>query len=726
MTHKGHHLYRTRLLSGLRIFTTTMRQAPARRHVMALLSGLLLLLTTSLASAASLTSISLHSAGQGRDLVRLTFDGAINVPQSTMLGAPQRLVLDFDATGSRLSGTRVPLAGESVNEAEARVSGDHLRVIFAMARPVGWQLSARGNVLEVMLGEGAQGTGGTVAGQGGDLLQRVAAVQAGGAVSRAYGDSDTSAVSDARARIENIDYRAAGQGAGELIVTLDRQGISPRLDVQGSQAQVRLSGVRLTPQWQRIVDVSDFATPVSRITPSQSGEDVVLTLAMAPGAVAMATQRGREAVIRVSPADSAAAGRQQAQFPFDGKRISLNFEDIDVRTVLSILADEVGLNLVVSDTVSGNVTINLRQVPWDQALDLILQTRGLASRRSGDVLLVAPGEELAGMAQRVAQADQSLSANESLTTDYLQMRYAKAVNMAALLRGDQGLGLLSERGHVSVDERTNTLLVQDTRERIEEIRRTIDHLDVPVRQVQIEARIVIARDRVVNQLGVRWGLSRPGTPSSGINLRGASSGIAANGGLSVDLGNAVAPTTGFSFGYLSGDVLLDLELNALESEGKSQTISQPKVITANQHPALIKQGQEIPYQQGGDNTLTGTTVQFKEAVLSLEVTPQITPDNRIIMDLIVNNDDVSTNQYNGVPAIDTNQIQTQVLVNDGETVVLGGILSTEQVNNLYKTPLLGDLPGLGRLFRYTEQSNEKVELLVFITPRILEDTLTVR
>lgn len=723
MTPKGHLLYRARLSAATRLLAKMMGHRRLGCRVTTLLTGLLLLLSGALASAASLTDISLRPAGSGQEVVRLTFDGMVSVPQSTLLSAPQRLVLDFDGAGSRLMSSRVPLTGASVEQAEAHVSGDQLRVILAMARPVGWQLSAVGNVLEVRLGVRAPGRG---AGQSGDLLQRIAAVQAGGAATRAYDDSGASAVSDARARIDNIDYRAAGQGAGELVVSLDRQGISPQLDVQGGQARVRLSGVRLTPQWQRIMDVSDFATPVSRVTPSQSGDDVVLTLAMQPGAVAMATQRGREAVIRVSPADSAAAGRQQSQFPFDGKRISLNFEDIDVRTVLSILADEVGLNLVVSDSVSGNVTINLRQVPWDQALDLILQTRGLASRRSGDVLLVAPGEELAGMAQRVAQADQSLSANEALTTDYLQMRYAKALNMAALLRGEQGLGLLSERGHVSVDERTNTLLVQDTRERIDAIRRTIDHLDVPVRQVQIEARIVIARDRVVNQLGVRWGVSRPGTPSSGINLAGASSGVVANGGLSVDLGNSVAPTTGFSFGYLSGDVLLDLELNALESEGKSQTISQPKVITANQHPALIKQGQEIPYQQGGDSTLTGTTVQFKEAVLSLEVTPQITPDNRIIMDLIVNNDDVSSNQYNGVPAIDTNQIQTQVLVNDGETVVLGGILSTEQVNNLYKTPFLGDLPGLGRLFRYTEQSNEKVELLVFITPRILEDTLTVR
>ncbi|ARS51897.1 hypothetical protein B9G99_02470 [Kushneria konosiri] len=721
MTPTGHHGYRGRPLSGPCATIVSSHRYRRWRNAAAFVAGLVLFVGAVLANAASLTDITSRQTGSG-ELVQLVFDGPVNVPQSTMLSAPQRLMLDFDGAGSRLSSSRVPLASANVDAAEARVSGDRLRVTLAMARPVGWQLSAAGNVLEVRLGDRNSGSNDA---RNGDLLQRIAAVRAGGATARGYDDAAT-AGSDARARIDNIDYRAAGQGSGELIVTLDRQGISPQLDVQGDQARVRLSGVRLTPQWQRIMDVSDFATPVSRVTPSQSGEDVVLTLAMAPGAVAMATQRGSEAVIRVSPAGSAAAGRLQSQFPFDGKRISLNFEDIDVRTVLSILADEVGLNLVVSDSVSGNVTINLRQVPWDQALDLILQTRGLASRRSGNVLLVAPAEELSGMAQRVAQADQGMSANEALTTDYLQMRYAKAVNMAALLRGEQGLGLLSERGHVSVDERTNTLLVQDTRERIEEIRRTIDHLDVPVRQVQIEARIVIARDRVVNQLGVRWGLSRPGTPSSGINLNGASNGLAANGGLSVDLGNAVAPTTGFSFGYLSGDVLLDLELNALESEGKSQTISQPKVITANQHPALIKQGQEIPYQQGGDNTLTGTTVQFKEAVLSLEVTPQITPDNRIIMDLIVNNDDVSSNQYNGVPAIDTNQIQTQVLVNDGETVVLGGILSTEQVNNLYKTPFLGDLPGLGRLFRYTEQSNEKVELLVFITPRILEDTLTVR
>ena len=262
------------------------------------------------------------------------------------------------------------------------------------------------------------------------------------------------------------------------------------------------------------------------------------------------------------------------------------------------------------------------------------------------------------------------------------------------------------------------------------INRTLDQLDVPVRQVQIEARIVIARDSAARELGVNWGLSSTDAVNgvlgngSSLDLSGASNGQAPNGGLAVDLGDDLNPSSVFSFGYLSGDILLDLELRALESEGQSQTISQPKVITANQKKAVIKQGQEIAYQEA---TSSGATnVEFKEAVLSLEVTPQITPDDRIIMDLVINNDDVADASYAGAPAIDTNEIQTQVLVRNGETVVLGGILTTEQLKNLFKTPFLGDIPVLGHLFRYTEQSNQKVELLVFITPKIIEDRLAIR
>ncbi|WP_069383267.1 type IV pilus secretin PilQ [Halomonas caseinilytica] len=400
--------------------------------------------------------------------------------------------------------------------------------------------------------------------------------------------------------------------------------------------------------------------------------------------------------------------------------ISLNLRDVSIRTALAAIADVTGLNLVASDSVSGRVTLNLVDVPWQQALALILESHGLASRRRGNVIMVAPAAELA---RRGRQAVLSGSAIEPpLVTEHLRIKYAKAMDLAGMLRGETGIGLLTQRGRVAVDARTNTLLVQDTADRVAAIRRMLARLDVAVRQVRIEARIVIARDSVARELGIDWGVSaNEGHSPNGINAAGASSGIAEDGGLAVDLGSARSPGTTFGFGYLSGDVLLDLELRALESEGKSRIISQPRVITANQRTALIKQGTEIPYQEA---TSSGATnVEFKEAVLSLEVTPQITPDDRIIMELAINNDTVAQETFGGAPAIDTNQIATQVLVDDGDTVVLGGILTTEQVRQLFKTPLLGDLPMLGHLFRYTENSSDQVELLVFITPRILDDNL---
>ena len=366
----------------------------------------------------------------------------------------------------------------------------------------------------------------------------------------------------------------------------------------------------------------------------------------------------------------------------------------------------------------------------DQALALILQSQGLSSREQGNVIVVAPASELAEIERQEIEARSQQQILAPLVTEFIEIKYARAEDLAQLLRGGDGFGLLTERGRVSVDQRTNTLLIQDTAEQVRDIMRTLVRLDVAVRQVQIEARIVIARDSASRELGVNWGVSSTRgfleneagqfVPRN-INPGGLNR---AQGGLAVDLGSTAAADTGFSFGYLSGDILLDLELRALESEGKSQTISQPRVITANQRTATIRQGEERAFQsvdaQGNPDT------EFKEAELSLEVTPQITPDNRIIMDLVIKNDSFRESEFGGEPPIDTNQIETQVLVDNGQTVVLGGILTTEQLSQIAKTPLLGDLPILGRLFRYTEESNEKVELLVFITPRLLDDGLAVR
>ena len=396
------------------------------------------------------------------------------------------------------------------------------------------------------------------------------------------------------------------------------------------------------------------------------------------------------------------------------------------------MAEFTGLNLVASDSVTGRVTLNLNDVPWDQALELILQSQGLSSREQGNVIVVAPASELADLERQELEARNQRETLSPLVTEFIEIKYARAEDLAQLLRGGEGdgFGLLTERGRVSIDNRTNTLLVQDTADQVRDIVRTIDRLDVAVRQVQIEARIVIARDTASRELGINWGMSSTRGFQEGddgtfsrrdINPNGINR---AQGGLAVDLGAATGPGTGFSFGYLSGDILLDLELRALESEGKSQTISQPRIITANQRTARISQGEERAFQSvdGNDNPDT----EFKEAELSLEVTPQITPDNRIIMDLVIKNDSFRESEFGGEPPIDTNQIETQVLVDNGQTVVLGGILTTEELRQIAKTPLLGDIPLLGRLFRYTEESNEKVELLVFITPRLLDDGLTVR
>lgn len=417
-----------------------------------------------------------------------------------------------------------------------------------------------------------------------------------------------------------------------------------------------------------------------------------------------------------------AAAQSVSHAHYSGERISLHFQDIEVRTVLSIIAEVAGLNLVASDGVTGRVTLSLDAVPWDQVLDLVLDSHGLESRRQGSVILVAPVGELAERERRELAAREQREALAPLASAHVQVRYAQAEELAQLLRGERGGGLLTERGRVAVDPRTNTLLIQEASAHLERVMRTLERLDVPVKQVQIEARIVIAGETASRELGVNWGLSGP--PGGRFDLFGASEGrpISGLGGLVVDLGGGGRGSgmTGFAFGYLSGDILLDLELRALESEGRSHTISQPRVITANRRMAVIKQGQERAYREAAASG--AASVDFKEAVLSLEVTPQITPDQRIIMDLRITNDTFGEPEIpGGEPPIHKNEIATQVLVDDGETVVLGGILTTEQLHHLAKTPFLGDLPVLGHLFRYTQQRNEKVELLVFITPRILDD-----
>ncbi|SHM35329.1 type IV pilus assembly protein PilQ [Vreelandella subglaciescola] len=537
-------------------------------------------------------------------------------------------------------------------------------------------------------------------------------------------------------QVDDIDFRRGADGAGRLEITFNREGVTPRVRKgERGRVVVDLGQSALPDALNQIYDVTDFATPISRIVPRVDAQGARLELVTDGPYAMMSSPSGRTFSVVIEPVAKAAGSEQPtsgevAARTYTGKRLSLNFQDIEVRSVLATLADFTGLNLVASDSVNGRVTLNLNDVPWDQALDLILQSQGLASRQQGNVVVVAPAGELAALERQKLEARSQQETLAPLVTKFFDVKYARAQDLAQLLRGEDGFGLLTERGRVSIDQRTNTLLIQDTADQVAQIMGTLERLDVAVRQVQIEARIVIARDTASRELGINWGISSASDATGifggddSLDLGGASDGTAPNGGLSVDMGSSGSAGTSFGFGYLSGDILLDLELRALESEGKSQTISQPRIITANRRTATISQGEERAFQSvdGNDNPDT----EFKEALLSLEVTPQITPDDRIIMDLVIRNDSFRESEFGGEPPIDTNTIETQVLVDNGQTVVLGGILTTEELRQVAKTPLLGDIPVIGNLFRYTEERNEKVELLVFITPRLLDEGMAVR
>lgn len=689
------------------------------RGVLGVWLGVLLPCTATWA-ASTLIDFDVRQGNQGELDMALHFAGGVPEVRGYRLEDPSRLTIDLVDTHSELDRRRHELGIAGVDHLTVIEAGSRTRLVFELDGALPYFTRQEGDSLRLVIGDSEQAETGSTSAQ--------AAASQG---------AD-------QPRIEDFDFRRGEGGSGRFVVTFDRRGVDSRVRESGDRIIAELRGVTLPAELERELDVSDFGTPLERIIPSRERNGVTLALEGSEEFAMLSTHGDRQLVIEAQPVSQASrATRERERFAYTGERITLNFQDIEVRSVLAIIADFTGLNLVASDSVSGSVTLNLQDVPWDQALDLVLKSHGLASRQEGNVIVVAPASELANLDRQEIEARAQMESLAPLETEMLQVRYAKAADLAALLQAEGGFGLLTERGRVAVDARTNTLMIQDTAEQIQEILRTIDQLDIAVRQVQIEARIVIARDSATRELGVNWGASttrgvrqreREGSTLDpeevgnvidyvpyNINPAGVSRG---GGGLAVDMGDSANPLTSFAFGYLSGDILLDLELRALESEGKSQTISQPRVITANQRPAVIKQGTEIPYQEATSSGATST--EFKEAVLSLEVTPQITPDNRIIMDLVINNDTVSDQSFEGAPAIDTNQIETQVLVDNGETVVLGGILTTEQIRSLFKTPFFGDLPVIGNLFRYTQDSNEKVELLVFITPRIIEDGLANR
>ena len=539
-------------------------------------------------------------------------------------------------------------------------------------------------------------------------------------------------------KIQEVDFRRGDEGEGLVQINLSTASVTPDIEQQGQVVRIRFPGVELPGELARRLDVVDFGTPVQRIDAFSEEGDTVIAVRPQGSFDYLAFQTDTLFTLAVSRLTTQEQKLLEETQKYTGETLSLNFQDIEVRKVLNLIADFTNLNLVASDTVGGNITLRLQDVPWDQALDLVLRTKGLDKRQVGNVLLVAPAEEIAAREQLELENQRAAQELAPLRTEFIQVQYSKAADIAGLLTGNSISGaaeagdssvLLTARGSVAVDERTNTLIVQDTAAKLQEVRDLMQVLDVPVRQVMIEARIVTAESSFSERIGVRWGaFASDNLGNSGI---GASIGSGfddgalgtATQGLNVDLVPAGAQKGAFSLGLAANDVQLNLELNALEAEGRGEVVAQPKIVTADQSPASIQQGAQIPYSTVSDG---GTNVQFQNAVLSLDVTPQITPDGNVIMELAIAQDSVGGTTSDGQIIIDTRKLNTTVLVGDGETIVLGGVFEETNNNDVEKVPVLGDLPLLGKLFRNKVVIEDKKELLVFITPKLINDALARR
>ncbi len=698
--------------------------------------------------------------------IRMSFDGAPPEPTGYTIEQPARIALDLIGVTSGLATKYHGLGSGNARSVTVVEAGDRTRVIVALTDLVAYSTRVEGNALLVLVGlEQAASTMAAVA------SNRPSYTAPGRTSSAGQGSTETSDYVDdssQSARVQDIDFRRGEAGEGRVVVKLSSPGLGVDVSSEGGNIRVEFLGTTIPESLQRRLDVTDFATPVQVVDALPEGANTVMLIKPTGEYDYLAYQTDNIFTLEVKSLNGIdEESAIDKAFRYRGEKLSLNFQDIEIRSVLQLIADFTDLNLVASDTVGGRITLRLKNVPWDQALEIIMKTKGLDKRQVGNVLMVAPAAELAAREKLELESRDQISELAPLKTEFIQVKYASATEIVSLFRGgvaggagggararapvggaagaaggaNQRRGILSRRGSVIVDERTNAIILTDTAAKIVEFRRLLDKLDVPVRQVLIEARIVTAASNFSQSIGVRWGGLGFGSYNDGSTLTqtGGSlttvgevrDSIAAGGPLSftspehlvVDLGVASPDATSFAVGLVNENYLLELELSALESEGAAEVIARPKVITADKQQASISSGVQIPYQEASSSGATSTS--FAEAVLGLDVKPQITPDDRIIMELEVTQDTVGA-VFNNVPSINTNSITTQVLVDNGETIVLGGIFTTQKIESVSKTPLLGDVPYLGRLFRRNSQSEQKQELLIFITPRIIKDSVTNR
>ncbi|MGR8948187.1 MAG: type IV pilus secretin PilQ [Gammaproteobacteria bacterium] len=688
------------------------------------LIGLSLLAISGALYAASLEDISYTSLPGDRVQLKLKLSEPVGAePLSFTIDNPARIALDFPGTELNLAKKNQVIGVGNAESVTAIEADGRTRVVLNLVQLVPYSIGSNGDTVTVTL----------------DGLQADLESQSSSAAAM------TLAGDAAGANIRDIDFRRGAEGEAQILVDLSDPNVGINIREQGKNIIVDFIETGLPDELDRKLDVMDFATPAREIDTFPHGNGTRMVVAPVGLYEHLAYQSENTFTLEIKPLTKEEEEQlKREKFGYTGERLSLNFQDIEVRAVLQLIADFTEFNLVASDSVSGSVTLRLKNVPWDQAMDIILKTKGLGMRQEGNVIMVAPQEEIATREKLELEAQQQLKELAPLRTEFVQINYAKAGELADLIKADSN-NLLSDRGNVTVDQRTNTLLIQDTANNLSEIREVVEALDIAVRQVLIESRIVVANEDFSKDLGVQFGYSHADNVKDRLPR-----GDGTEAGLSSSIGGGIPGNTNYgtnttfntdglenyivglpvagpaaafnwSIGRI-GSYLLQLELSALQAEGRGEIVASPRVITANQKEAVIESGQEIPYQEA---TSSGaTSVSFKKAVLSLKVTPQITPDDRIIMDLAVNRDAVGQ-VFAGVPSIDTNEVNTQVLVENGDTVVLGGIYESTNRDDTTSVPFFGELPYLGRLFRRTEVEQSKQELLIFVTPKILKEDLTV-
>ncbi len=709
-----------------KVSANNLRIEPFLAKLLLILLSLLVSMTSH--AAVMMEDIEFSTLPGDKIEIRMQFDGTPPSPTGYTIEQPARIALDLKGVSSGLDSKYHPLGSGNARSVTVIDAGDRTRVIVSMTELVAYSTKIEGNSLMVLVG--------MQDGQGYVAEETSLASVVDSAADRAPSVSVPV--------LEEIDFRRGEGGEGRVIVKLSDPGIGVDVVSEGGNIRVEFTGAHIPESLQRRLDVTDFATPVLTVDAMPEADNTILIVEPTGEFDYLAYQTDEIFTLEVKPLISQELESSlDAIFRFRGEKLSLNFQDIEIRSVLQLIADFNDKNLVATDTVTGRITLRLKNVPWDQALDIIMKTKGLAVREVGNVMYVAPAEELAARDKLELESQQQISELAPLRTEFIEVRYANASEIFDLFKSSgeaEGSGVVSGRGSVIVDERTNSIILTETTDKINEFRSVLEKLDVPVRQVLIEARIVTASSNFSEALGVRWG-------GLGYGLYNDSTTVSTTGGslttvhevrdglgeeeitytspdhLVVDLGVGAADATSFAIGVIDGKYLLDLEISALESEGSAEVIARPKVITADKKEASISSGVQIPYQEASSSG--ATSVSFASATLELSVKPQITPDDRIIMELEVKQDTVGA-VFNGVPSINTNNVQTQVLVDNGETIVLGGIFTTQVTESVTKTPFFGDLPYVGRLFRRNTKTDDKQELLIFITPRLLRDSLTSR